>query len=170
MPIFVFPETAPTPGLSAVTGATDSAGDVTAVQSIFGGAFVVKSKSTKGTPIVSVRPGGLEAEASTGAAVEAQVEVPAVDAARAAKITGVEPLAGGDRPELTEASVVVSGGRGVGSADKFSVVEELAEFTVNRVGRPEDIAAGVAYLASPLSDYVNGINLQIDGGTTPCVT
>jgi electron transfer flavoprotein alpha subunit len=115
-------------------GLEGSGGDLTAVQSVFGGAFVVKSVSTKGTPIVSVRPGGLEAEASQGAAVEEAVEVPPVDTAKAAKITGVEPLVGGDRPELTEASVVVSGGRGVGSADSFSVVEQLADTLGAAVG------------------------------------
>src|SRR5256885_9475256 len=90
-------------------GLEGAGGEVTAVQSIFGGAFVVKSKSTKGIPVVSVRPGGLEAEPAQGAAVEETVAVPAVDPARAARITGVEPLAGGDRPELTEAALVGSG-------------------------------------------------------------
>jgi NAD(P)-dependent dehydrogenase (short-subunit alcohol dehydrogenase family) len=42
--------------------------------------------------------------------------------------------------------------------------------TVGRVGQPRDIAAGVAYLASPLADYVNGTNLRIDGGHSPSVT
>jgi electron transfer flavoprotein alpha subunit len=113
----------------------EGSGDaVTAVQSIFGGAFVVKSKSTKGIPVISVRPGGLEASQAQDAAAEETVAVPAVDPSRAARITGVEPLVGGDRPELTEASVVVSGGRGVGSADSFSVVEALADSLGAAVG------------------------------------
>lgn len=35
-----------------------------------------------------------------------------------------------------------------------------------RLGTPEDIAAAVAFLASPLADYVNGTNLRVDGGIT----
>jgi electron transfer flavoprotein alpha subunit len=109
-------------------------GDGTVTKSIFGGAFIVKCKATQGVPVISVRPGGLEAEQAQGAATEEVVEVPAVDAAKATKITGREPVVGGDRPELTEASVVVSGGRGVGSADSFEVVEKLADALGAAVG------------------------------------
>ena len=109
-------------------------GDLTVTKSVFGGAFVVKTKATKGVPVISVRPGGVEAVQAQGAAAETVVEVPAVDAAKAAKITGREPIVGGDRPELTEASVVVSGGRGVGSAESFSVVEQLADALGAAVG------------------------------------
>jgi electron transfer flavoprotein alpha subunit len=108
--------------------------DGTVEQSVFGGAFSVKAKSAKGTPIISVRPGGVEAEASDGAAVEEAVELPAIDPAKSAKITGVEPIVGGDRPELTEASIVVSGGRGVGSSEKFDVIEKLADSLGAAVG------------------------------------
>ncbi|MGB3439722.1 MAG: electron transfer flavoprotein subunit alpha/FixB family protein [Actinophytocola sp.] len=108
--------------------------DLTVTKSVFGGAFVVKTKATKGVPVISVRPGGLEAVQAQGAAAETAVEVPAVDAAKATRITGREPITGGDRPELTEASVVVSGGRGVGSAENFSVVEQLADSLGAAVG------------------------------------
>jgi electron transfer flavoprotein alpha subunit len=108
--------------------------DGTVEQSIFGGAFSVRSKAAKGTPIISVRPGGVEAEAADGAAAEEAVELPAIDPAKSAKITGVEPIAGGDRPELTEASIVVSGGRGVGSSEKFDVIEKLADSLGAAVG------------------------------------
>jgi electron transfer flavoprotein alpha subunit len=108
--------------------------DGTVDQSVFGGAFAVKSKSAKGTPVISVRPGGIEAEAAEGAAAEEAVELPAIDPAKSAKITGVEPIVGGDRPELTEASIVVSGGRGVGSSEKFDVIEKLADSLGAAVG------------------------------------
>ncbi|WP_236794852.1 electron transfer flavoprotein subunit alpha/FixB family protein [Amycolatopsis sp. GM8] len=103
-------------------------------QSIFGGAYTVQAKAGHGVPVITVRPGAVEASEAQGAAAEETVEVPAVDAAKAAKITGVEPVAGGDRPELTEASIVVSGGRGVGSAEKFEVVEKLADSLGAAVG------------------------------------
>ncbi|SFP29275.1 electron transfer flavoprotein alpha subunit [Amycolatopsis arida] len=121
-------------GSGLLYDAVEVGSDGTTGQSIFGGAFSVKSKVTKGFPIISVRPGSVEAEQAEGAAAEETVQLPAVDPAKAARITGVEPVVGGDRPELTEASVVVSGGRGVGSAEKFEVVEKLADALGAAVG------------------------------------
>jgi electron transfer flavoprotein alpha subunit len=101
--------------------------------SVFGGAWVVQASSATDHPVITVRPGSFEVEDTTGAGAEEAVEVPAA-AGRAATVTSREPIEGGDRPELTEASVVVSGGRGVGSAEDFTVVEGLADVLGAAVG------------------------------------
>lgn len=106
----------------------------TAEHSIFGGAFVVTAKANTEHPIITVRPGAVDAEQADGTGAEETVEVPAIDGGRQAKVTSREPIVGGDRPGLTEASIVVSGGRGVGSAENFEVVEKLADSLGAAVG------------------------------------
>jgi 3-oxoacyl-[acyl-carrier protein] reductase len=49
------------------------------------------------------------------------------------------------------------------------VLREYVHQTVNRVGRVDDVGAAVAYLASPVSDFINGANLRVDGGNGPSV-
>jgi electron transfer flavoprotein alpha subunit len=103
-----------------------------ATHSVFGGAYVAEAKANTAHPVFTLRPGSVEIERAPGAGVEEQVEVPA--GGRSAVVSSREPIVGGDRPELTEASVVVSGGRGVGSADDFGVVESLADALGAAVG------------------------------------
>lgn len=120
-------------GSGLLVDVVDVRSDGSVVHSIFGGAFTVEARANGDVPVISVRPGAVEAKPVAAAGEKVLVEVPAQDEG-AVKITSRQPIVGGDRPELTEASVVVSGGRGVGSADKFSVVEELADSLGAAVG------------------------------------
>jgi electron transfer flavoprotein alpha subunit len=121
-------------GSGLLTDAVDVEDGLVAVQSVFGGDTVVRAKVTQGTPFITVRPNSTAPEAATGAADRVDVAVELSDAAKAAKVVErvVEPK--GDRPELNEAAIVVSGGRGVGSAEAFALIEGLADSLGAAVG------------------------------------
>ena len=48
---------------------------------------------------------------------------------------------------------------------EHNATQAIAPNDVGRFGRPEEIAAAVAYLASPVADYVSGATIRVDGGT-----
>jgi len=106
----------------------------TATQQIFGAAISVQSKVSKGTPIITVRPNSFSPQQSSGAAEEVTVDVELSDSDKAAKITDTVVEEKGSRPQLADASVVVSGGRGIGKAENFEIIEKLADSLGAAVG------------------------------------
>ncbi|HEY1644023.1 MAG TPA: electron transfer flavoprotein subunit alpha/FixB family protein [Streptosporangiaceae bacterium] len=121
-------------GSGILTDVTALGDELTGEQSIFGGAITVQSRVSSGTPIIAVRPNAITPEPVPGEAVTEEVTITVSDAAKGARITGRVEQERGERPELTEASIVVSGGRGVGAAENFALIEKLADALGAAVG------------------------------------
>ncbi|WP_204037288.1 electron transfer flavoprotein subunit alpha/FixB family protein [Micromonospora qiuiae] len=117
-----------------LTDVTDLAADGTATQAVFAGSTIVKSKVTRGLPLVTVRPNSLSPTPAPASPEVEQLAVTVSDTDKLARVVQRVAEQKGSRPELTEASVVVSGGRGVGNADNFKLVEELADLLGGAVG------------------------------------
>lgn len=117
-----------------LTDIVELTGEGVAKQPIFAGSVTVESRVTKGIPLATVRANSLTPSAAPASAERVTVPVEVSDAAKLVEVSNRVTEAKGDRPELAEAAVVVSGGRGVGSAEQFSVIEEFADLLGGAVG------------------------------------
>jgi electron transfer flavoprotein alpha subunit len=118
----------------AVDVQPDEGGDGTPVttQSVFAGNYTVNAKVTKGTPVITVKPNSATPEEAEGAAAVEEFAATVSESARKAQIVASQPRQASGRPELTEAAIVVSGGRGTGG--NFEPVETLADSLGAAVG------------------------------------
>ncbi len=119
-------------GSGIITDATDVAADLTTTQSVFAGGYTVTAKVTHGTPVITVKANAVTPEPSPASPVTEKVAVSISDAAKTARVVGRKPREATGRPDLAEAAIVVSGGRGTGG--DFGPVEALADALGGAVG------------------------------------
>jgi electron transfer flavoprotein alpha subunit len=91
---------------------------------IYAGNAIATVQSSDATKVITVRTTGFDAAASGGSAAVENIAA-AADFGKSAFVS--RELAKSDRPELTAAKIIVSGGRGMGSAENFKILEPLAD-------------------------------------------
>ncbi|MFJ4641507.1 electron transfer flavoprotein subunit alpha/FixB family protein [Streptomyces hygroscopicus] len=105
-----------------------------ATQSVFAASYTTTSRVSKGTPVITVKPNSVAVEAVPAAGAVEALNVTFSAQATGTRITGRTPRVSTGRPELTEAAIVVAGGRGVNGAENFAVIEALADSLGAAVG------------------------------------
>lgn len=119
-------------GGGVITDAVDVASNLQTTQSVFGGSFTVTASVKTGTPVITVRPSAVEASSTSNTPVVEKLSISISDSAKLVTISESKPAVKGGRPELTEAKIVISGGRGTNG--DFSQVEAMADLLGAAVG------------------------------------
>ena len=115
-----------------ITDATSIDSDLVTTQAVFGGSTTVHAAVTHGTTIATIRANSIEPIAGSAAPTTEDFTPTISDASKLGVVTSTEPAVKGGRPELTEASIVVSGGRGTNG--DFKPVEAFADILGAAVG------------------------------------
>ena len=115
---------------------------------IYAGNAMATVQSTDGTKVITVRTTGFDAAAATGGSAAVETAVAQADSGKSS-FTRSE-IAKNDRPELTAAKIIVSGGRALGSSEKFAeVMTPLADKLGAAIGASR-AAVDAGYAANDL--------------------
>lgn len=116
-------------------GISRDAEGVVAHHSVYGGAYNVDAAVTWGAPVITIRQGAVDARAEAVASPAVETLAVTASGKRSATVGAVEEaVVSSSRPELRGAAKVVSGGRGLGSEEKFALVDQLADVLGAAVG------------------------------------
>ena len=119
----VMPRVAALLDVAGISDITDVVSSDTFIRPIYAGNAMATVQSTDAKKVITVRTTSFEAAATGGAAGTATVDA----AALTDKVSFIgQELSSSDRPELTSAKIVVSGGRGMQNGDNFSMLDDIA--------------------------------------------
>ncbi len=120
-------------GLAAdCTALKVESGDIVASRPVYAGKAITDVRVLTATKVFSIRPNVFSVKPSGGTVAVKPLSVQLTDAMFAAVVTGTSVAAG--RPDVAEADVVVSGGRGMKGPEHFHLIEELADVLHGGVG------------------------------------
>ena len=115
-----------------ITDAVDVDADLTTTQSVFAGSYSVRARVTRGTPIITVKANSVTPQERPGECADEQFAAVISAGAKSARITATRARERTGRPDLTEAAIVVAGGRGTNG--DFGPVEAFADALGAAVG------------------------------------
>jgi len=122
--------------ITDVTGLAVDGGAIVATKEVFGGDMITTSRVAEGAlPLIGIASNAFAAEETGGAPAQlVALDVAVSEAAKAAPVTEVVLQGSAGRPDIAEATIVVSGGRGLGDAKGFELLEGLADLLGAGVG------------------------------------